>query len=332
MNDRARRSEPLPLLSVVVPIHNEEACISAFHQRTKTILDGMPVRYEIVYVNDGSRDRSMERLQAIRAESQNVAVIDLSRNFGKEIALSAGLDHAAGDAVVIIDADLQDPPELIPDLFARWQDGFDNVYAQRLSRSGETAMKRATAHAFYRIINRISEQSIPLDTGDYRLLSRRALTALQTLRERHRFMKGLYAWVGFDGVAVPYHREPRIAGRSTWNYWKLWNLSLEGITSFSTLPLRIVSYIGFIVSLLALFYGFYIVVRTIAYGNPVAGYPSLLAFILFLGGVQLLSLGIIGEYLGRIFNETKGRPLYIVASHLPSRQDRDARVGDMERV
>jgi len=313
----ANEAQP-PLLSVVVPVHNEEQCIDTFHGRTRAVLEEMPVRFEIIYVNDGSRDRSLEYLLALRAECSHVGVLDLSRNFGKEVAISAGLDHASGDAVVIIDADLQDPPELIPSLFARWQEGFDNVYAQRLSRAGETAMKRATAHAFYRILSRISEHEIPLDTGDFRLLSRRALIALCALRERHRFMKGLYSWVGFRQIAVPYHREPRTGGRSAWSYWKLWNFSLEGITSFSTLPLRVTSYAGLVVSILAVLYGTFITIRTLVYGNRVAGYPSLLVFILFLGGLQLMSLGIIGEYLGRVFNETKHRPLYIVNSHWPS--------------
>ena len=320
MNEPAPEDQTgtMPLLSVVVPVHNEEACLDEFHRRTHAVLTTMPVRFEIVYVNDGSRDRSLARLEELRRSSANVSVVDLSRNFGKEIAVSAGLDFAAGDAVIIIDADLQDPPELIPDLYAKWQEGYDNVYAQRLSRAGETRLKRGTAHAFYRLLNRISDHPIPLDAGDFRLLSRAALTALGQLRERHRFMKGLYSWVGFRQVAVPYHRDARAAGQTTWNYWRLWNFSLEGITSFSTLPLRATSYAGLVVSFLAILYGIFIIIRTLIYGNPVAGYPSLIVIVLFLGGVQLLSLGIVGEYLGRVFNETKNRPLYFVNSYVPS--------------
>lgn len=305
---------PVPLISLVVPVYNEEAGIEAFDFRAHAVLAAMPVRFEIIYVNDGSRDRSLERLMMLQAHSANVAVLDLSRNFGKEIALSAGVDHAAGDAVIIIDADLQDPPELIPELVAKWREGFDNVYAQRMSRAGETVLKRATAHSFYRLLNRVSEHPVPLDAGDFRLLSRRAVDALGRIRERHRFMKGLYAWVGFRQVAVPYHREPRAAGRSAWTWWKLWNLSLEGITSFSTLPLRVSSYVGLVTSMSALLYGGYFLIRTLLYGNPVAGYPSLLVIVLFLGGVQLMSIGILGEYLGRVFNETKQRPLYFINS------------------
>jgi glycosyltransferase involved in cell wall biosynthesis len=310
--------ETLPLLSVVVPVYNEADGIDTFHERTETVLAVMPVRFEIIYVNDGSRDLSLQRLHALRARSAHVAVLDLSRNFGKEIAVSAGLDRATGDAVVIIDADLQDPPELIPALFEKWQEGFDNVYAQRLSRAGETMLKRATSHAFYRLLNRISEQPVPLDAGDFRLLSRRALLAIGQMRERHRFMKGLYAWVGFQQIGVPYHRDARVAGRSAWSYWRLWNLSLEGITSFSTLPLRITSYAGLLTSLTSMIYGSFILFRTLLFGNSVAGYPSLLVIILFLGGAQMLSIGIIGEYLGRIFNETKHRPLYYVSEFLPA--------------
>jgi len=247
-------------------------------------------------------------------------VINLSRNFGKEIALTAGLDHAAAaEAVIVIDADLQDPPEVIPDLVAAWQRGFDIAYAKRRAREGETWLKKATAAAFYRVMQRVGGKvELPADTGDFRLISRRALDALLGLREQHRFMKGLFAWVGFPSTPVLYDRAPRAAGETKWNYWRLWNLSLEGITAFTVGPLKIATYLGLLTAIVAGIYGILIIIRTILFGNPVAGYPSLMAVVLFLGGVQLMTLGIIGEYLGRVFNETKGRPLYIVERHLPS--------------
>jgi glycosyltransferase involved in cell wall biosynthesis len=247
-----------------------------------------------------------------------VAVIDLSRNFGKEIAMTAGLDHARGDAVVVIDADLQDPPELIPELVRRWGEGFDVVYARRTARDGETFVKKATAKLFYRAIQFLSRVKIPADTGDFRLLSRRAVEALKLLRERHRFMKGLFAWIGYPQVAVYYHRDPRFAGKTKWNYWHLWNFALEGITSFSIGPLKIATYVGLLTAFASFIAAGVITYKTIVYGDPVRGYPSLMVVMLFLGGVQLMSLGMIGEYLGRMFNETKRRPLYLVNRFVPS--------------
>jgi glycosyltransferase involved in cell wall biosynthesis len=253
-------------------------------------------------------------------------VVNLSRNFGKEIALTAGLDHAAAtDAVVVIDADLQDPPEVIPDLVAAWQQGFDVAYAQRRMREGETWVKKATAAGFYRVMQRIGGKvQLPANTGDFRLMSRRSLDALLALREHHRFMKGLFAWVGFPSTPVLYDRAPRAAGTTKWNYWKLWNFSLEGITSFTVGPLKVATYLGLVTAVFAAIFGAQIILKTLIWGNPVAGYPSLMAVVLFLGGVQLMTLGIIGEYLGRVFNETKGRPLYILERHLPSGEARQA--------
>lgn len=309
-----------PMLSVVVPCYNEEEVLPEFHRRITAAMEGIGAPYEVVYVNDGSRDGTMALMLALQAADRRVAVVNLSRNFGKEIALTAGLDHAAcTDAVIVIDADLQDPPEVIPELIAAWQQGYDVAYAQRSVRHGESFIKRATAHAFYRVMQRLGGKvQLPRDTGDFRLMSRRSLDALLQLREQHRFMKGLFAWVGYPSIAVPYERAPRAAGTTKWNWWKLWNLSLEGITSFTVGPLKIATYLGLVVSLLAAIYLAQLLVRTIFFGNPVAGYPSLMAAVLFLGGVQMMMLGIIGEYLGRVFNETKGRPLYIVERHLPS--------------
>lgn len=307
------------LLSVVVPIFNEEDVLPIFHRRLMAVLGGLSLEYEVIYIDDGSTDTSLEGLHTLRQTDSTVAVLALSRNFGKESALTAGLDHAAGDAIVVIDADLQDPPELIPELVRQWQQGYDVVYARRVARDGETAMKRLTAYAFYRLVERLCHIHIPRDTGDFRLLSRRAVDSLMRLREGHRFMKGLFAWVGFRQIAVDYRRDPRHAGRSKWNYWKLWNFALEGITSFTTTPLKVATYIGLATAAVAFLYGTFIVIDTLLHGNPVPGYPSLLAVMLFLGGTQLIALGVIGEYLGRMFDESKGRPLYLISDYLPSR-------------
>ena len=230
--------------------------------------------------------------------------------------MAAGLDCAQGDAVVLIDADLQDPPELIPELVQHWQNGYDGVYAVRLTREGETWLKKVTAHFFYRLINQLSRVPIPEDTGDFRLLSRKTVDALKTLREHHRFTKGLFAWVGFPQKAVHYHRSPRFAGKTKWNYWRLWNFALEGITSFTTTPLKLATYLGLLTAVSAFLYAAIIIYKTIAFGESVHGYPSLMVVILFLGGIQLIGVGIIGEYLGRVFDETKTRPLYFIKDYI----------------
>jgi polyisoprenyl-phosphate glycosyltransferase len=307
---------------IVVPAFNEAAGIQSFHQRLSGVMDRLG-RWQVVYVNDGSTDATLAVLRDMRAVDRRIALVNLSRNFGKEIALSAGLDHARGDAVIVIDADLQDPPEVIPDLVAAWEEGFDVVYAQRTGRDGETWLKRTTATVFYRVMEGLGSVRMPRDTGDFRLMSWRVVEAVRSMRENHRFMKGLFAWVGFPSKAVFYHRAPREAGTTTWNYWKLWNFAIEGITSYTVMPLKIASYLGLAVSLLAALFILQLVIRTVLFGNAVAGYPSLMAVVLFLGGVQLLTLGIIGEYLGRIFNETKRRPLYLVESFTPSTPSTD---------
>jgi glycosyltransferase involved in cell wall biosynthesis len=309
-------------LSVVVPAYNEEEVLPEFHRRLSNTLETMPVSAEIIYVNDGSRDRTLAVLGALQARDGRVTVLDLSRNFGKEIALTAGLDHARGDAVVVIDADLQDPPELIPRLFDGLCEGYDVVYGKRMSRRGESALKRSTAYLFYRVIQRLSRVRLPEDTGDFRILSRRAVDALGRLREQHRFMKGLFAWIGFPQKALPYERDPRLRGTTKFNYWRLWNFALEGITSFTTAPLRIATYVGLGTAASSFAYGGYVIVDTLIFGNPVAGYPSLLTVILLLGGIQLMTLGVIGEYLGRMFDESKQRPLYLVTVHPPVAEPR----------
>jgi glycosyltransferase involved in cell wall biosynthesis len=310
-----------PVLSVVVPVYNEEVVLDEFLRRLAPVMDGLSTPWELIYIDDGSRDRTLEVMLRQRGAGAPIGIVALSRNFGKEIALTAGLDHARGEAVVVIDADLQDPPEVIPELVAAWREGYEMVFAQRRRREGETWLKRTTASLFYRLMQRSGRVTLPRDTGDFRLMSRQVVQAVTSLREHHRFMKGIFAWVGFRSVAVLYDRAPRFAGNTKWNYWKLWNLAIEGITSFTVLPLKVATYLGLAVALVAFAYMAFIIGRTILYGNPVAGYPSLLAIILFLSGVQLVSLGVIGEYLGRVFNESKGRPLYLVERLVPAGSD-----------
>jgi polyisoprenyl-phosphate glycosyltransferase len=305
-------------LTIVVPAYNEAAVLEAFHRRLIAVLDMLTLDCAVLYVDDGSVDASWAILQSLRAGDPRVGALRLSRNFGKEAALTAGLDRVPAGAAVVIDADLQDPPELIPELVARWQEGHDVVYATRSARAGEGRFKRFTAAAFYRSMERLSDTPLPRDTGDFRLLSRRALDALGQLRERQRFMKGLFAWIGYRQTAVYYRREPRRAGRTKWNYWRLANLAIEGITSFSTAPLRLATWTGLSAALFAFGYGLWVLGKALLYGDPVRGYPTLMVVILFLGGVQLLALGVIGEYLGRSYSESKQRPLYFVESeHLP---------------
>jgi polyisoprenyl-phosphate glycosyltransferase len=307
-----------PVFSVVVPVFNEAEIVGRMHHRLAAAMATLGVAWEVIYVNDGSRDTTLRMLEALQLADHHVALVNLSRNFGKEIATTAGLDHARGDAVIVMDADLQDPPEVIPQLVAAWHAGYDMVYAQRRLRDGDTWLKRHTASAFYRVMRNLGEVPLPPNVGDFRLMSRRVVVAVQQLREHHRFMKGLFAWVGFPSIAIIYDREPRGAGTTKWSFWKLWNLAIEGITSFSVGPLKLATYLGLAVATFAVLFGMHLIVRTIVFGNPVAGYPSLMAVILFLGGTQLLTLGIIGEYLGRVFYETKHRPLYLVERYTPS--------------
>lgn len=302
-----------PLVSVIVPAFNEEQALRPFHAAMQAVMAAQPDHdFEIVFVNDGSTDGTQRVIEELCEQDARIGVVGLSRNFGKEIAMTAGLDHARGDAVVIIDADLQDPPALIHTFIAEWKNGFDVVYAQRTHRDGESWLKKATAKAFYRAVGLVSDIRIPPDTGDYRLLSRRAVDALARLRERHRFMKGLFAWIGFPAKAVPYRREPRAAGTTKFNYWRLWNLALEGITSFTSAPLKLATYFGVLSALVAFAAGCWIIVKTLWWGEPVRGFPTLMVSILFLGGIQLFFIGVLGEYLGRIYNEIKQRPLYLV--------------------
>jgi len=310
----------MPTLTVVVPAYNESEGLREFHQRLGAVLDGLDLQSSVLYVDDGSRDDTHAVMEELRAADPRVATLRLSRNFGKELALTAGLDHVDADAAVVIDADLQDPPELIPTFVAHWREGFDVVYGTRASRSGETGLKKATATAFYRVMERLSPTPIPRDTGDFRLLSRRALDALRQVRERQRFMKGLFTWVGYRQKAVFYHRDPRHAGQTKWNYWKLWNFAIDGITSFSGAPLKVATYVGLLAAMIAFVFGIWVFGKALLFGDPVRGYPSLMVAVLFLGGVQLMALGVIGEYLGRLYVEAKQRPLSLVDQYHPPRE------------
>ncbi len=304
-------------LSIVVPMYNEEEGLDSFFDRIEPIaariVDPLGAAYEIICIDDGSRDDTVRTLLRHRKRNPAIKILRLSRNFGKETALSAGLDHAQGAAIVPMDADLQDPPEILPKLFAKWLEGYDVVYAVRQSRTSDTLAKRLTAGWFYRIYNRLADVSIPYNTGDYRLIDRRVAEALARLPERNRFMKGLFTWVGFRQTGISYEREERAFGSSKWRYWKLWNFALDGITASSTLPLRIWSYLGLVVSLLAFGYATFLIVRTLVIGIDVPGYASLMVVVLMLGGLNLIGLGVIGEYLGRTYIEVKQRPLYLVS-------------------
>lgn len=308
-----------PVLSIVVPVFNETEVLREFHGHLSTTLDALNLTVEIIYINDGSSDQSLRTMLELRATDVRVAVVNLSRNFGKEIAVTAGLDHVRGEAAIVIDADLQDPPEVIPDLVAKWREGYDVVYAKRRERQGDTWLKRKTAAMFYRTIRRLGEVPIPEDTGDFRLLNKRCLEALATCRERRRFMKGLFAWIGFKQTAILYDRAPRFAGKTKWNYWRLWNFAIEGITSFTIAPLKLATYAGSAAAIGAFLYGSFIVGRTIILGRDVPGYASLMTVILFSTGLQLVATGIIGEYVGRIYVETKGRPLYLLDNYIAPR-------------
>lgn len=301
------------MISVVAPAYNESENVHEFYERMSSVLNNLTANWEIICVNDGSSDDTLSKLLLLNKTNDKVKVINLSRNFGKEIALTAGLDHAIGDVIIPIDIDLQDPPELIKEMLELWKSGYDVVYATRTKREGESHLKKATASLFYKLIAKISHIVIPQDTGDFRLLDKKVLLELQRLKETHRFMKGLFSWVGFKQISLPYERKPRHMGTTTFNYWKLWNFAIEGITSFSIAPLQLATYFGATVSIFAFIYTIFIITKTLILGVDVPGYASMMVTILFFGGIQLLSIGIIGEYIGRIYNEVKQRPLYIIS-------------------
>lgn len=301
-----------PTISIIAPCYNEEETIEPFLRRIEEILTQINEPYEIVFINDGSKDNTLNVLLNAKQNFKNIRIINFSRNFGKEAALTAGLDKARGEAAIPIDVDLQDPPELIKELVARWREGYDVVLAKRADRTSDSFAKRVSADLFYKLNGKISNVDIPNNVGDFRLMSKRVVEALKQLPENQRFMKGLFAWVGFKTVAIEYVREKREAGQSSFNGWKLWNFALDGITSFSTLPLRIWLYIGALVSFLSFLYGSFIILKTLIFGVDLPGYASLAVIMLFLGGIQLIGIGILGEYIGRIYSESKRRPSYII--------------------
>ncbi len=310
-------------LSLIVPCYNEEDNLHYLFERLHSVLTPLNLTYEIICVNDGSKDRTLKYLIDYHHQNSSIKVINLSRNFGKEAAITAGLDYAKGAAVIPIDADLQDPPELIGELMAKWREGYDVVYGVRRSRHGESWLKKFTANNFYRVIGKISSVPIPPDTGDYRLLDRQVVEALKKMPERNRFMKGLFSWVGFKQTSIYFDRHSRKEGKTSFNYWKLWNFALDGITSFSSIPLKIWSYFGLIISGISFVYGIFLILRTIILGIDVPGYASTIVVILFLGGIQLITLGVMGEYITRIYEEVKGRPIYLVKESYGFDRDKD---------
>nr|WP_232104354.1 glycosyltransferase family 2 protein [Pseudomonas oryzihabitans] len=299
-------------LSLVVPVFNEELAIALFYQAVCIHPELSRHDLELLFVDDGSRDGSARVLERLQREDPRVMLLQLSRNFGKEAALFAGIEHARGDVVIPLDVDLQDPLDVIPRLLEQWQQGADVVLAKRVNRSSDSPLKRLTAEGFYRLHNRIAQTPIEENVGDFRLMSREVVDAIRELPERNLFMKGILSWVGFDTRVVEYERAPRSAGSSKFNGWKLWNLALEGFTSFSTVPLRLWTYLGGFVALVSLAYAGYLIFEKLAFGNRVPGYPSLMTAILFFGGVQLIGIGVLGEYIGRIYIETKRRPRYVL--------------------
>ena len=311
------------MISVIIPAYNEEEVLDMLMERLGKLAADQPgYNWEFMFVNDGSRDRTLEIIKQYAERDTRVSYINLSRNFGKETAMIAGFDHVRGDAVVNIDADLQDPPELIPQMIKYWEDGYDDVFARRRSRAGESFVKKLTSQVYYKVLQRSTRIPIQIDTGDFRLHDRRCIDALKQFRESERYTKGMFSWIGYKKKEILYDRDPRAAGTTKWNYGKLVNLAIDGITSFTTAPLRVSTYVGFIVSVVAFVYILYLLIRPL-FGVPTGGgYSSTMAAILFLGGVQLLSLGIIGEYIGRIFNETKNRPLYFVEEYHEARHEK----------
>ena len=319
-----------PVLSVVIPVHNEAEVLPELLQRLQLSLRQLPCPTELLFVDDGSSDNSVALLKAGQATLPAIRVVSLSRNFGKEAATTAGLHHARGDAVILMDADLQDPPELIPAMVEQWRRGFDVVLMKRRSRAGETLLKRLTSSFYYRLLNRISDAPIPVDTGDFRLMSRRAVEVFKQLPERNRYLKGMLAWIGFPATVIHYDRDQRAAGQTKWNYWRLMHLAMEGVTSFSTRPLRPALLVGVVTALAGGMFGFWQIIKVLLTGASTPGYASLIAFLTFLSGVQLVWLGLLGEYVGRIYMETKKRPVYVIAEDTDDQEQLVAPVAVLE--
>ncbi len=303
-------------VTILIPAYNEQAVLAPLYKRLTALANNnKKYNFEFLFINDGSTDNTLSIIKNYAKTDTRISYVNLSRNFGKEPAMLAGFDYTTGDATVIIDADLQDTPELIPKMISYWEDGYDDVYAKRRSREGESWFKKKSSSIFYKLLQKSTNVDIQVDTGDFRLLDKRAINALREIRESQRYTKGMFSWIGFKKKEITYDRDPRAAGETKWNYPKLVNLAIDGITSFTTAPLRIASFAGMIISLIAFFFIIVIIFKTTFFGDPVAGWSSTMAVILFLGGVQLLSIGIIGEYVGRIFNEVKNRPVYFVEEY-----------------
>ena len=301
-------------ISVVIPVYNEAKVLHALADRLLPLMESTNCSWEVVFVNDGSADRTWELLQDLRKKEPRISLINLSRNFGHQLAITAGMDHALGDAVIVMDADLQDPPEVLHEMIARWRDGYDVVYGVRTERREETLFKKVSAAAFYRLLDLMTPISIPVDTGDFRLLSRRAIEALRRMPERARYVRGMVAWVGFKQIGVEFQRDARHAGETKYPFRKMVSFALDGMISFSAVPLRIATSIGFLMAGATLLYFFYALVMKVAVGTTIQGWTSLIAVVVFIGSTQLLCLGIIGEYVGRIYDEVKSRPLYLIDS------------------
>ncbi|WP_051868413.1 glycosyltransferase family 2 protein [Vibrio sp. ER1A] len=312
-----------PTISIVCPCYNEQEVLNIFLQRISTVLQETGYSYEVILINDGSKDGTLKVMESLREQDSHVRTVNLSRNFGKEAALTAGLDLARGEVIIPIDADLQDPPELIHDFLREWKKGFDVVVAKRVDRSTDSWAKKLSAELFYKFHNAVANVEIPENVGDFRLINRRVLQAIQLLPENQRFMKGIFSWVGFKTSVVEYKRESREAGETSFNGWKLWNFALDGITSFSTAPLRIWLYVGSVISGFAFLYLSVTVIKTLIFGIDSPGYASLITVILFLGGVQLIGIGVLGEYVGRLYMESKRRPTYIIESDEYQGKDRE---------
>ena len=316
MNELGYEHTNKKIISILVPCYNEEVVLNQFYQRLSQVITNIPqYDFQFMFINDGSKDRTLDIMRELHEKDSRVSYVNLSRNFGKEIAMIAGIDYLTGDAAIIMDADLQDTPELIPEMISWWEKGYQDVSAKRRSRAGESFFKKWSSHAFYTILQKMSSVPMQRDVGDFRLLDKQCLNALRLMRESQRYTKGLFSWIGFEKKEVLFDRDARAAGKTKWNYWKLLNLAIEGITSFTIAPLRASAFVGCILAFFAILYMLFIVLRTLICGEAVPGYPSLVSIILFIGGLQLFFLPISGEYLGRVFNESKFRPLYLVKDY-----------------
>ena len=316
-------------ISIIIPAYNEEESLPILYERLKKLMDSiLNYEFEVLFVNDGSKDKTIQIIKELREKDKRICYVDFSRNFGKEIAMIAGIDYATGDAVVFMDADLQDPPELIPELIKYWEEGYDDVYARRSSRKGETWLKKFTSKMYYRVLQSLTRVPIQKDTGDFRLLDRRCVNALKKLRESQRNTKSMFSWIGYNKKEVLYERDPRIAGKTKWNYLKLIDLAIDGITSFTTSPLKLATYISIPTFLMLIIYFIYVIIKCITKNVVMEAFQAIIILILFFSGVQILLFGIVGEYLGRIFNETKNRPLYFVNEYNGKKETNEDAKGD----